>query len=130
MNRFRVYEKGEPGFIATKLSIIEFQCRCKNILCNIVLLDSKLASSWNSVRDQWGRPIFVTSGHRCYMYNESVGGKAKSKHTKGSAIDLSTIKLSKDEFGKFLKICEDNFDVVIPYLSNEGKCIFLHCHNN
>lgn len=34
------------------------------------------------LRDIWGKPITITSGHRCAAHNKSVGGAPESMHLK------------------------------------------------
>lgn len=42
------------------------------------------------VRQDWGRPIRVTSGFRSAKLNQQVGGVLTSQHTKGEAADITT----------------------------------------
>jgi uncharacterized protein YcbK (DUF882 family) len=32
------------------------------------------------LREAWGKPIIITSGHRCAAHNNSVGGAMHSRH--------------------------------------------------
>ena len=32
------------------------------------------------LRDRWGKPIIINSGHRCTKHNADVGGASKSQH--------------------------------------------------
>ena len=43
------------------------------------------------LREAWGHPIIVTSGFRCKLLNEMVGGAANSQHTTGMAADIRTL---------------------------------------
>ena len=53
-----------------------------------------LISALDKIREQYGKPITVTSGYRCPELNRAVGGAVnpdgtpKSQHTKGQAADL------------------------------------------
>ena len=40
------------------------------------------------LRESWGGPICVSSGYRCPMLNEKVGGVEGSYHTRGMAADI------------------------------------------
>lgn len=70
----------------------------------------------DKLRDEWGRPIIVTSGYRCKELNAAVGGARNSQHLKGQAADIVS-----DDFEAFRGVarrwCKDNeFD----------QCIFEH----
>ena len=54
----------------------------------IALVDNVL----DPLRKLWGKPIIVTSGFRCAKLNRTVGGVAKSQHTKGQAADIRTVE--------------------------------------
>ena len=40
------------------------------------------------IRDKLRRPIFISSGYRCYRVNKAVGGSSRSQHMKGKAADI------------------------------------------
>lgn len=43
------------------------------------------------LREAWGHPIIVTSGFRCKLLNDMVGGAKNSQHTTGMAADIRTL---------------------------------------
>lgn len=43
------------------------------------------------LREAWGHPIIVTSGFRCKLLNDIVGGAKNSQHTTGMAADIRTL---------------------------------------
>ena len=43
------------------------------------------------LREAWGHPIIVTSGFRCKLLNDMVGGASNSQHTTGMAADIRTL---------------------------------------
>ena len=51
------------------------------------------------LRDTWGRPITINSGHRCFFHNHAVGGTTNSQHLK-LAFDCAC---PKDEQARFVK---------------------------
>lgn len=56
------------------------------------------------LREAWGAPIVVSSGYRCPMLNDAVGGSETSAHLAGWAADLvptADDKRSVDEFVRF-----------------------------
>ena len=79
-------------------------------------LDRLVTNVLDKLRDEWGRPIIVTSGYRCKELNAAVGGAHYSQHLKGQATDIVS-----DDFEAFRRFvrrwCKDNeFD----------QCIFEH----
>ena len=82
----------------------------------IQCIDSLVTNVLDRLRDEWGRPIIVTSGYRCKELNAAVGGARYSQHLKGQAADIVS-----DDFEAFRRLvrrwCKDNeFD----------QCIFEH----
>ena len=71
-------------------------------------------------------PLQINSGYRCQSHNISkgVGGSEKSKHTMGSAIDISYEDLTVSETLKLIKEAKKHFAVVINYPPKQ----FIHCH--
>lgn len=55
----------------------------------------RLADYLDSVRENYGAPIRVSSGYRSPALNAAVGGKPTSQHLKGQAADLVTDDLKK-----------------------------------
>ncbi len=52
---------------------------------NIVALVNNVL---DPVRELYGKPIYVTSGYRCYRHNLEVGGVKNSQHMQGEAADI------------------------------------------
>ena len=50
------------------------------------------------LRDQWGRPIIINSGHRCAEHNGAVGGVADSQHLTHIAFDCRCPKEDQKHF--------------------------------
>ena len=63
----------------------EFGCGCG---CGYDDIDSKLVEKLQCLRDLIGKPIIVTSGCRCKMYNLHIGGVSNSPHLLGLAADI------------------------------------------
>jgi zinc D-Ala-D-Ala carboxypeptidase len=69
--------------------IEEFACRCGGRFCRRgVYIDPILIARLQTLRTQLGRPLIVTSGHRCAQWNAAIGGAPRSRH-KQLAVDLS-----------------------------------------
>ena len=77
----------------------EFQCRCG---CGRDTVDSELIDVLDAIREEFGLPVFVSSGHRCYTYNASIGGSTGSQHLYGRAADFSIKGVSPIDIAKFI----------------------------
>lgn len=59
-------------------------------LCNLIgkILDP--------LREEYGRPIVVTSGYRCEKLNKKIGGSKKSAHIYGRAADIRSSNYDRE----------------------------------
>jgi len=66
----------------------EYACPCPR--CNGFPAEpaERLVRAAQSLRDQTGKPIHITSGVRCQAHNAEVGGVANSRHVIGHAMDF------------------------------------------
>ena len=62
---------------------------CKH--CGKVIIESKLITILEELREHIKKPVVITSGYRCPEYNEKVGGVPNSAHTKGLAVDVKCV---------------------------------------
>jgi hypothetical protein len=60
-----------------------------------------LAGRLQELRDEFGKPIYVTSGFRDTEHNERVGGATNSQHLLGNAADITSSDL--DNLWKIIK---------------------------
>lgn len=65
------------GDLSKDFSSWEFRCPCG---CGAELISPVLITKLQQSREVLGRPIDVTSGVRCIMYNEKIGGYSNSPH--------------------------------------------------
>lgn len=56
-----------------------------------------LAEMLETIRESWGKPIYITSGYRCKKLNSLVGGASTSDHMYGRAADIVTTSRTKKE---------------------------------
>jgi uncharacterized protein YcbK (DUF882 family) len=63
----------------------EFACRCG---CGTSTVDAELLHVITDVREYFGRPVIINSGHRCAAHNTKVGGAKNSVHLTGKAVDI------------------------------------------
>jgi uncharacterized protein YcbK (DUF882 family) len=75
------------GDITEHLSVWELECKCGQ--CKF-LVNKHLILRLQEVRYAMDEPLIINSAYRCELYNERVGGSAKSYHTKGRAVDICT----------------------------------------
>lgn len=65
-----------------------------------------------ALREAWGKPIIVNSGHRCNFHNQLIGGAKNSQHLK-LALDC---RCPMEEQEAFCKLAlEMGFTVARPY---------------
>lgn len=70
-------------------SIAELACRCGGRFCDRAYWhDSDFLDQLQALRDQIGKPLIVTSAHRCPQWNAYVGGAPRSRH-KRLAVDIA-----------------------------------------
>lgn len=53
---------------------------CKH--CGELYVDEDSMNALEELRYLWGKPIIITSGHRCPVHNKNVGGTPNSQHLK------------------------------------------------
>ena len=63
----------------------EFRCSCG---CEETLVDEEFVKKLEKVRVKCDFPFRITSGFRCPKKNAAAGGKSKSAHLKGKAVDI------------------------------------------
>ena len=66
----------------------ELACRCGREACDAVAMQPAFMRKLELLRVLWGKPLVVTSGARCVLWNAHVGGSPHSQHLEGNAADL------------------------------------------
>lgn len=61
-----------------------------------------IAKEFDAIREAWGGPLGVTSGHRPEPINAQVGGVPGSYHIKGMALDIYPVNDSLQKFHAWL----------------------------
>lgn len=77
----------------------EFACRCG---CGTSTVDAELLQVITDVREHFGAPVVITSGHRCAKHNARVGGANKSMHLTGKAADIKVTGVDSMEVRAYL----------------------------
>lgn len=84
-----LFIKGEKLQFSCNLKQDEIDCHCGRDRCFYTLIDERIISYFQKLRDKCGHALIITSGFRCSIHNENVGGVAHSHHCVGSAIDVA-----------------------------------------
>lgn len=84
---------------------------------------NRLADYLDSIREKYGKPIFISSGYRCPLLNQAVGGASNSQHLKGLAADLICADMEK-----LLSIIRETggFDQLITEHNKGSKNYWIH----
>lgn len=85
--------------IAPYFHLFEFACP----YCRRVMLHPKLLTKLGELRGRVARPVTITSGYRCFIHNQEVGGVDNSYHCIGLAADIKVRDINLIEL---LEICE------------------------
>jgi uncharacterized protein YcbK (DUF882 family) len=86
--------------ISPHFNLSEFACPC----CHKVMLHPRLLAKLVELRNVLERPVYITSGYRCFVYNQKVGGVVNSYHLIGLAAD---IKVKNINLVKLLSYAEE-----------------------
>ena len=81
------YKKGVSIQLSKNFKSTEFDCKCGKG-CNITLIDSKLVTQLQKIRNHFNKPVVINSGFRCASHNRRVGGASSSQHLYGRAADI------------------------------------------
>lgn len=78
----------------------EFACRCG---CGTSTVDAELLQVITDVREHFGRPVIINSGHRCAKHNSAVGGAKNSVHLTGKAADIRVAEFAPRVVASYLE---------------------------
>ena len=93
------YLRGSKSKVADNFTVREFECKCGK--CKTTLIDSKLVTYLQLIRNHFGKPVVITSGYRCATHNKAVGGAVKSNHMLGKAADIIIAGVEPKEVAKY-----------------------------
>lgn len=65
----------------------ELHCKCG---CDEAPMKDKFMETLIDIREEFDRPMIITSGFRCAAHNNKIGGAKDSPHRHGQAVDIST----------------------------------------
>lgn len=79
----------------------ELECKGQNCDCEYPGMSNQVMAIANDLRNKFG-PLVVTSGYRCPIHNQEVGGSSSSYHVRGRAIDLKSTDASSTDLYRYL----------------------------
>ena len=95
---------------------------------NIIKLVEKIMQP---IRDEIGQPITITSGFRCNILNNAIGGAKTSQHLTGDACDFKVKggkKAINEVFDIIKKMIEDK-KITVGQAINEKGGSWIHISN-
>ena len=83
----KTYSKAANGTkkLSANFTVKEFACQDGS---DKILIDDGMVRLLQLVRDQFGKPVIITSGYRTAAHNKKVGGTSASQHLYGKAVDF------------------------------------------
>lgn len=79
----------------------------------------------DKIREDYGLPLYITSGYRCDELNKKVGGKSNSQHKKGCAADINLGSIEKNR-AFFNWCCVNIKNLPIDQLIDESHFSWVH----
>ena len=73
------------GDLSEHFDSSEFACQCG---CGFNTVSPELVYLLEQIRQEYNKPMIITSGCRCADHNAAVGGVSNSAHTRGTAADI------------------------------------------
>ena len=98
------------GDLSRNFSSSEFVCPH----CGEVEIDPLLVATLQRIRDRAG-PVVVTSGYRCPVHNEAVGGVKNSQHLYGKAADIYVQNMSQAALLAMVREMAVNEEIYVGY---------------
>jgi uncharacterized protein YcbK (DUF882 family) len=108
------------GDISVHFNRAEFACQCG---CGFDTVDTVLLEALESIRNEFEKPIRVTSGCRCESHNASIGGALRSQHKEGRASDIKVKGISPRvvaDFAEALGMSVGRYDTFTHIDSRSG----------
>jgi len=75
--------------VTSSFKLNEFFCKCPDFVKTSHLLDFRLITAVQAVRDYYQMPVYITSSYRTLFCNAKSGGAHNSYHLTGRALDFS-----------------------------------------
>ena len=108
-----IIRKNSDTLISPNFRESEFFTKCPDFRNDNHLLDGRLITAIQAVRDFIGAPVYITSSYRTKQCNKDCGGSPGSLHLQGMALDFTTASCNS---------------LIIENISQYGK-LFLLLHS-
>lgn len=96
----KTYAKSSNTKLSANFNSNEFDCHGSGC-CSSTLVDDKLVTYLQQIREHFGKPVNISSGYRCETHNKNVGGATGSRHAKGQAADIYITGVTPAEIAKY-----------------------------
>ena len=96
----KTHKKGTAVTLSTNFKSTEFDCHGSGC-CSSTLVDDKLVTYLQQIREHFGKPVNISSGYRCATHNKNIGGATGSRHSKGQAADIYINGVAPAEIAKY-----------------------------
>ena len=96
----KTYAKGSNTKLSANFNSSEFDCHGSGC-CSSTLVDDKLVTYLQQIREHFGKPVNISSGYRCATHNKNIGGATGSRHSKGQAADIYISGVTPAEIAKY-----------------------------
>ena len=96
----KTYAKGSNTKLSANFNSSEFDCHGSGC-CSSTLVDDKLVTYLQQIREHFGKPVNISSGYRCATHNKNIGGATNSRHSKGQAADIYISGVAPAEIAKY-----------------------------
>lgn len=84
----------------SNFKVREFACHDGS---DTILIDEKLVRILQKARENFEKPLKITSAYRTAAHNAKVGGATSSYHTKGQAADITVEGVANKELAKYFE---------------------------
>ena len=91
-------------------------------IANLKLLCEKVLQP---IRDNFNKPVVITSGFRSVAVNRAIGGSTKSQHMQGQAADFTIPSIDNYQLAKWIE-ASLNYDQLILEFYTGGNTGWIH----
>lgn len=96
----KTYQRGDNAKLSENFRVSEFLCKGSGC-CTEGRIDDALVKILQSIRDHFGKKVYISSAYRCAAWNKKVGGVSGSYHLSGRAADIKVEDAEPAEVAKY-----------------------------
>ena len=104
--------------LAPDFKVRELRCRDGS---DTVMVDETLTVVRQCIREQFGKPVVITSGYRTAAHNAAVGGAKSSQHLLGRAADIQVAGTSVEDVAAYAESLMPDWGGVGRYPVKAGR---------